>query len=207
MVGFQVENVLAATAAAWGLGVDESVIADALVTFVSDPRSTPARFNVLHHRGATVIVDYGHNPSALLAIGEAIAHFPHERRSIVFSAAGDRRDVDIIRQGAIVGDLFDEVVLFEDACNRGRPDGVVVGLLRQGLAEGRRVTSVHETRGEENAVSHALRELKAGDLLIVQADQVESTVAFVQRTLEQRSAAPAAAKRTRPLEPVPVAID
>jgi cyanophycin synthetase len=189
-VGFQVENVLAAVAAGWGLNLSRSLLVDALTTFVNDPRTQPARFNVLHHQGATVIVDYGHNPSALLAIGEAIAQFPHERRAVVFSAAGDRRDEDIIRQGAIVGDLFDDVVIFEDACNRGREDGVCVGLLREGLSAGHRVKSVVETRGEENAVTIALRELKAGDLLIVQADQVESTVAFVQLSLENRPANP-----------------
>lgn len=209
-VGFQVENVLAATAAAWGHGLAHSLICDALGTFQSDPRTSPARFNILHHQGATIIVDYGHNPSALLAIGEAIAHFPHERRSIVFSAAGDRRDIDIIRQGTIVGDLFDEIVLFEDACNRGRADGTVVALLRQGVNEGRRVSTVHETRGEENAVSIALKSLRAGDLVIVQADQVESTVAFVQRTLENLHtrpiSVPVAPRRISRLEPVPVAI-
>jgi cyanophycin synthetase len=186
-VGFQVENVLASVAGAWGLNLAHSVICDALTTFVSDPKTSPARFNILHHHGSTIIVDYGHNPSALLAIGEAIAHFPHERRAVVFSAAGDRRDVDITRQGEIVGDLFDEVVLFEDACNRGRAEGECVRLLREGVDRGRRVSTVHETRGEENAVALVLKNLRPGDLVIVQADQVETTVAFVQRTLEQKS--------------------
>ena len=174
-------------AAGWALNLSHALLCEALTTFISDPRTTPARFNVLHHQGATVIVDYGHNPSAFLAIGEAISHFPHERRAIVLSAAGDRRDEDIVRQGVIVGDLFDEVILFEDACNRGRADGVVVALLRQGLASGSRVSSIEELRGEEKAVLVALNHLRPGDLLIVQADQVESTVAFVQSTLDNRA--------------------
>ena len=208
-VGFQVENVLAAVAAGWGLGLAHSLMCEALTTFVSDPRSTPARFNVLHHQGATVIVDYGHNPSAFLAVGEAITHFPHERRAIVLSAAGDRRDEDIIRQGVIVGDLFDEVILFEDACNRGRADGVITALLRQGLASGSRVSSIKDLHGEEKAVFLALNHLRPGDLLIVQADQVETTVAFVQRTLEHRELEPEptpAPKRIRHEHAVTVAI-
>ena len=67
------------------------------------------------------MLDYGHNPSALLALVEAIAVFPHERRSIVFTAAGDRRDEDIIRQGEILGDPFDFVILYEDACRAAGP--------------------------------------------------------------------------------------
>jgi cyanophycin synthetase len=185
-IGFQVENVLAATAAAWSLGLPFATICDALMTFNSDPRTTPGRFNVLHHGGSTVIIDYGHNPSALLALGEAVAQLPHERRSIVFSAAGDRRDVDIARQGAIIGDLFDFVVIFEDACTRGRLDGATVALLRQGLGEGSRVSEIHETRGEFKAIEHALQGLKPGDLLIIQADQIEKTVEYVQNFLDNR---------------------
>jgi cyanophycin synthetase len=207
-VGFQVENVLAATAAAWGLNLAHTVICEALTTFTSDTRTTPGRFNVMHHGGATVITDYGHNPSALLALGEAMAQFPHERRAVVFAAAGDRRDVDIVRQGAIIGDLFDSVVLFEDACNRGRPDGEVVRLLRQGVNEGRRVASVFETRGEERAVARALRDLRPGDLLIIQVDRIESTIAFVQNYLENRPTwvEPEPEPSLERLEPVTVAM-
>ena len=73
-IGFQVENVLAATAAAWALEVPLPALREVLTSFTSDPRTTPARFNVFHHGGATIVVDYGHNSSALLALGEAFAH-------------------------------------------------------------------------------------------------------------------------------------
>jgi cyanophycin synthetase len=185
-VGFQVENALAATAAAWSLGLPFATITEALLTFNSDTRSTPGRFNMLHHGGATVIVDYAHNPSALLALTEAIAQFPHERRSIVFSAAGDRRDVDIVRQGAILGQEFDYVVIFEDGCNRGRADGEVITLLRKGLAQGKRVSDTLESRGEMRSIDHAIRGLKPGDLLVVQADQIEHAIAYVQNYLDNR---------------------
>ena len=50
-----------------------------------------------------MILDYGHNSSALLALNEAIEKMPHRRRKIVYTAAGDRRDGDIIRQAKIIG--------------------------------------------------------------------------------------------------------
>ena len=71
------------------------------------------------------MLDYGHNSSALLALVDAIAVFPHQRRLTVFTAAGDRRNEDIIRQGEIIGDHFDFIILYEDACRRGRTDGEV----------------------------------------------------------------------------------
>ncbi|MGE3821735.1 MAG: cyanophycin synthetase [Isosphaeraceae bacterium] len=189
-IGFQVENVLAAVAAARALGITLPTLREALATFSSDVGTTPGRFNVFHHAGATVIVDYGHNPSALLAMGEAMAQLPHERRKTVFTVAGDRRDVDIVRQGQIVGDLFDEIILYEDACRRGRADGEVTALIREGLTQAVRFREVHETRGELNAVEYALSQLKAGDLLVIQADQVELCLAFVRKFLQDSANRP-----------------
>src|SRR5262249_40321192 len=106
----------------------------------------------------------------------------------IFTVAGDRRDADIIRQGALIGDLFDFVILYEDACRRGRADGAVTALIRQGLAEGRRVSGTYETRGERNAVSYALESLKPGDLLLIQVDQIEQTLCFVKSFLDREPA-------------------
>jgi cyanophycin synthetase len=182
-IEFQVENVLASCSAAWALGLTHETIVTVLEVFNSDLRQTPGRFNVLPHGEATIVLDYGHNPSALLALVDAIARLPHQRRLTVFSAAGDRRDQDIIRQGEIIGDHFDFAVLFEDACNRGRPDGSVITLLRQGLANGQRLSGSLETRGELVAIETALGRLRAGDLLYIQPDQVELTLGFVQNYL------------------------
>ncbi len=182
-IEFQVENVLAASAAAWSLGLPLETVAEVLEVFTSDLRQTPGRFNVLKHGEATIVLDYGHNSSALLALVDAIAQIPHQRRLSVFTAAGDRRDQDIVRQGEIIGNNFDFVVLYEDACRRGRPDGEVIGLIRQGLAQGSRLSNTFETRGELIAVEAALGRLRAGDLLYIQPDQVELTLGFVQNYL------------------------
>jgi cyanophycin synthetase len=58
---------------------------------------------------------------------------PGKRRSVVISGAGDRRDEDIREQTQILGKAFDDVILYQDACQRGRADGEVLALLRQGL--------------------------------------------------------------------------
>ncbi len=186
-IGFQVENVLAAAAAAWALNIDLETIGDALTTFAADPATTPGRFNVLHHGGATVIMDYVHNESALVALREAIEHLPHERRSAVFTVAGDRRDIDIIRQGQLLADVFDELVIYEDSCTRGRPDGEVIALMKEGIARGTRLRSLHETRGEVKAVDQALSTLKPGDLLVIQVDRVDAMLTFIQGKLADLS--------------------
>ena len=122
-IGFQVENVLSSVGAAWALGTPWEVVAQALGNFVSDANTAPGRFNTFDYRGATVIADYGHNPDAIAALASAVAGMTANRRSVVISGAGDRRDEDITQQTAILGSVFDDVLLYEDACQRGRSDG------------------------------------------------------------------------------------
>jgi cyanophycin synthetase len=61
---------------------------------------------------------------------------PAKRRSVVISGAGDRRDEDI-RSRPDPRRAFDDVLLYEDQCQRGRSDGEVVALLREGLTGAR----------------------------------------------------------------------
>lgn len=183
VIGFQVENALAAAAAGWGLGIPLETIRHGLETFVNDTRRAPARFNTIHFRGATIVIDYGHNTSALIALCEAFEKLPHERRLIVYTAAGDRRDVDIIRQAEVIGDGFDFMVLYEDACTRGRADGEVIRLMRDGLSRGQRIKEIVETRGEMIAIEKTLNQMQPGDLVLIQADQVEPAIQFVESYL------------------------
>ncbi len=179
-MAFQVENVLAAAASAWALGIDTQTIAGALASFDSDADRVPGRFNVLDHAEATVIVDYAHNPSALEALAKALGAFPPGRRTMVYSAAGDRRDVDIVRQGTILGDGFDRVILYEDGATYDRGEGETLALLRQGLAQGRRVAETIEIRGEFAAVDLALQSLIPGEVVVIGPESIEETLAYVR---------------------------
>ena len=179
-VGFQIDNVMAAVGAAWALGLDWSVIRRALASFDSDTRTTPGRFNLLTFNGATVIADYGHNPDAMRALVAAVQALPAGKRSVVISGAGDRRDEDIREQTQILGQAFDEVILYEDACQRGRAPGEVVGLLREGLQGASRVRHIDTIQGEFTAIDTALGRLQSGDVCLVLVDQVEAALAHLQ---------------------------
>ncbi len=184
-IGFQVENAMAATAAAWALGLDWDIIRAGLATFVNDAATAPGRFNIFAYRGATLIADYGHNPDAILALARAIESMPAKRRLVVISGAGDRRDEDIRQQTEILGDAFDEVVLYQDACQRGRADGEVVALLRQGLAGAKRAKEVTEIQGEFLAIDAALARLEAGDLCLILIDQVDEALAHIAKRVAE----------------------
>jgi cyanophycin synthetase len=185
LIPFQVENVMASVAAAWALGLDWNVIRAGLAEFSNDSDNAIGRFNLFEYRGGTVIADYGHNPDAMLALVQAVQAMPAKRRSVVISGAGDRRDQDIRQQTEILGDAFDEVILYEDQCQRGRRDGEVVALLRQGLANARRTTQTSEIKGEFLAIDTAMDRLKAGDLCLILVDQVEQALAHIAARVQK----------------------
>ena len=176
---------MAAVGALWALGQDWDSIRAGLSSFVSDAQSVPGRFNLFDYRGATLIADYGHNPDAIIALTQAVDALPARRRLVVISGAGDRRDVDLKRQTELLGDAFDEVILYQDACQRGRADGEVIGLLREGLSQAKRTTHIEAINGEFVAIDAALSRLQAGDVCLVLIDQVEAALAHIaQRVAE-----------------------
>ncbi|APW43841.1 cyanophycin synthetase [Rhodoferax saidenbachensis] len=178
-IGFQVENVMASVAAVWALGVDWTTVRRGLATFSNDNDNAAGRFNLFKYRGATIIADYGHNPDAMLALVQAVEAMPATRRSVVISGAGDRRDQDIRQQTEILGDAFDEVVLFEDQCQRGRKDGEVIALLREGLAKAQRTKQTAEIYGEFLAIDTAMDKLQEGELCLILVDQVAEALAHI----------------------------
>ena len=184
-ITFQVENTLAAVAAAWGAGLPFDAVKSGLASFVNDADNAPGRFNVMDYHGATVIADYGHNVDAMRALVTAVQAMPARRRSVVISAAGDRRDEDIVGQTQILGAEFDEVLLYQDAAQRGRADGEVLALLQRGLQGAPRTRHVEEIRGEFAAIDAALARLQLGDLCLVLVDQVAEALAYLRQKLAQ----------------------
>ncbi len=184
-IGFQIENAMASVAAAWASGVPWATITRGLATFVSDAMAVPGRFNVFDYKGATLIADYGHNPDAIKALVQAVTNLPANRRSVVISGAGDRRDEDIRQQTRLIGEAFDDVVLFQDACQRGRADGEVLALLRQGLDGARRTSHIEEIRGEFTAIDAAIDRLTPGDLCLILIDQIEEALAHITRRVQE----------------------
>jgi cyanophycin synthetase len=184
-IGFQVENVMAAVAAAWAVNLNWETIKSGLASFACDSHNAPGRFNVMDYAGATVIADYGHNPDAMHALVAAVNAMPAQRRSVVISGAGDRRDNDIKNQTLILGAAFDDVILYQDAAQRGRTDGEVMALLREGLQGASRTERIDEIRGEFLAIDTALARLQPGDLCLILVDQVQQALDHLAMRISQ----------------------
>ena len=184
VLGFQIENAMAAIGAAWALGLDAEKIARGLHSFESTANLVPGRFNQFKHKGATIIADYGHNPDAMRALTSAIEAMKPKKSHVVISGAGDRRDEDIRDLTRILGNAFDNVILYQDACQRGREDGEVLKLLQEGLVGATRVKQVKEIHGEFLAIDTALNEVSEGDICLILIDQVAESLAYLKEKVQ-----------------------
>jgi cyanophycin synthetase len=213
VAAFNVQNALAAAATAFARGIPPSHIAAALITFESSYEQNPGRLNITRAPGFTTIVDYGHNPAALTALGEMLAGMrdDHERMIGVVSTPGDRRDEDIRELGRIAAGIFDMLVFRERPDGRGRAAGGVVALLREGaLAGGASPDAIHIVLDEVAAMELALRSACERDLVVLLPTDVDGTWQQVQEFARARAAermadadpADADADAAAPVEPV-----
>jgi cyanophycin synthetase len=187
-VSFQLENVLAAVAAGWALGIPHRLIRVGIQTFDVDMADAPWQFTAYERAGATVVVDGAHNASALRALIGAIDKFPAKRRTVIYGAGKDRRDQDLVEQARLLGAAFDCVVLYDDATVASkRPPGQARALLRAGLLAGGRVTEIVDQPDHAAAASEVLARTRAGDFVLMQSNEGASapTIDMVRRWVQQ----------------------
>ncbi|MFM9059914.1 MAG: cyanophycin synthetase [Planctomycetaceae bacterium] len=189
IVPFQVENALAAAAAAWRLGVPLELVRIGLESFPSNADGSPGRFNLLDLEGISIVVDYGHNVSSLEQICAALRKLPHARRTAVYSAAGDRRDEDLLAQGRILAGEFERVVVYEGEYVRGRTPGDITRLIAEGVraaAVATRPVAVEGGGTWGQATMLVLDAARPGDLVLLQADVAEEAMPWLVERYGQR---------------------
>jgi cyanophycin synthetase len=175
---FQLQNVLAAVAAAHAQGLSAEEIRGGLDTFLPSDATTPGRMNLLRTARGRVVVDYAHNPAAVRALAE-FARRSGARRSIgLVSMPGDRRDEDLRELGRAAAG-FDYVIAKEHPKYlRGRAAGEVARLIGEGLADAGTPPERWEAiLSEPDAVEHALGMMRDGDLVLVVADDTAAVLA------------------------------
>jgi cyanophycin synthetase len=183
---FQRENVLAAVAAAYVLGMRYDDIRAGLLSFFPSPTTTPGRMNLIRVRGGgRVLVDYAHNAAAISGLVEFVFRTPAAHRFCVLTVPGDRRDEDIRDAGRLCAG-FDRVIIKEDIDPRGRRRGEIAALLREGLIQGGMEPDRIDVRYEEDeAINQGLDLLGEDDLLVIHADKVAGTLAVVRQRAVQ----------------------
>ncbi|MCW4148956.1 cyanophycin synthetase [Halomonas sp. 18H] len=185
---FNVANALAASAAAYALGLSIADIQRGLQTFHPTPGQNPGRTNLIDADGMKVLIDYGHNVPALEALSELVGCIPARRRISVASAPGNRRDEDLFTLGTLLARMHDVVFIYETDA-RGRTPGDAARLLREGAESIPGDCRVEVIMEEQEAVDRAFNEAGEGDLLVLLIDDVEGAIERIRGRRFQPAAA------------------
>jgi len=177
---YNVENALAAAAAARGLGASDDAIAAGLRAVSTAVSANPGRGNVLRHDGVTVVVDFAHNPAAVAALGGLVGHLrgAGARLLLCLGAPGDRLDTELEALADAVAALGPDVVVLRELehYRRGRAPGAVPGLLRARLQTHGVVVDDGDASDDLDGLARVLGAAQRGDVVvltpIVDSDEV-----------------------------------
>ena len=182
---FMIQNVLAATLAAYLQGISIEDIRVGLTTFVPSVAQTPGRLNLIEMGGFTVLIDFAHNPAGMEALQRFIAKFPNKIKTGVIGGTGDRRDDDLLLYGRIAAQMFTNVIVREDDDLRGRPSGESTRFVIEGLKSVNPDMPVKEIIDAQEAIDYALRHARKGELVVILADNVGRSVELVSKFREK----------------------
>ncbi len=177
---FMIQNVLAATLSCFIHGVSLEDLRSGLTTFNAGTAQTPGRLNFVEIGDVTVLMDYAHNPAGLTGLVNFISKLPNKHRTVVLNGTGDRRDDDIREFGKIAGDAFDRVVIRTGNYLRGRTPDELHGLLQEGIAQSSNSPQVRVMPGGREAIHHAIKNGRKGELVVTLADKVPDDIRYVQ---------------------------
>jgi len=191
-----VQNALAAAAAAHAAGAHLHDIRQGLRSFHPSFHEAPGRLNMFELHGVKVIVDYAHNPHGLEMAGDFVERLTAPgvngpepgRRIAVIATPGDRRDEDMRELGRVAARVFDVLIVREDANPRGRRRGEIAQHVMDGIKTSpqSRVQSAEIIIDERPAIAAALSRARPGDVVLLCVDKPADT----WRDLEARRAMP-----------------
>jgi UDP-N-acetylmuramoyl-L-alanyl-D-glutamate--2,6-diaminopimelate ligase len=182
---YNVENALAAAAAALVTGASPSTVLEGLATASSAPgRLEPVPVD---GRGFTVLVDYAHTEDALenvlstlrSALDEAASgddsptvSAPPGRLIVVFGCGGDRDRGKRAPMGRVVDELADLAIVTSDNPRSEDPERILAEIL-EGMSGARARREVQVDR--RAAIAMAIEEARRGDVVLIAGKGHEST--------------------------------
>jgi cyanophycin synthetase len=169
-----IENAAAAALAAAGLGLPLTAIEQVLRHFGSKPQDNPGRLERWTHHGATVLIDYAHNPEGLATLLQ-VARSPGlaaegGRLGLLLGQAGNRDDAAIADLARVAVSSEPDLVVIKElpAMLRGRLPGEVPALLERALlAAGLPPARCRHVADEEAAARALLEWARPGDVVVL----------------------------------------
>jgi cyanophycin synthetase len=170
---FNMENALAATSAALGLGLPKAAVVEGLTSFAPGPELNPGRMNIYSLDDVTVVLDLAHNEAGLEALLEIMQGIrpPGGRLLLALGAAGDRTDEILSAMGELGARIADRVVIsHKTKYLRGRDPEQLAAVFRAG-AGSVGVDDVPAFDDEAAATEALLDEAGPGDVIAVMSLQ------------------------------------
>ena len=163
-------NIAAAARAAPAAGLPLAAIRDTLARFGAQPLDNPGRLERWMHRGATVLIDYAHNPDGLAQLLQTARALKPRRLGLLLGQAGNRDDAAIAELARAAARFAPERVLIKELPQmlRGRSSGEVPALIeRTLLASGLSRDCVRQQADEATAAHELLQWAEPGDVIVL----------------------------------------
>ena len=160
---FNAYNITAivATAILCGFDTDETLrIASAL-------HAAPGRFQYLHGKGVTAIVDYAHTPDALQNVIDTINEVREKKQNliVVVGCGGDRDPLKRPIMAKIAADGCNHLILTSDNPRTENPD-TILDQMEAGLSPEQRSKTVRIT-DRRQAIKTATMMTREGDIILI----------------------------------------
>ena len=171
---FQVENVLCAVAILIGLGHE----LQHLLSLIPLLKSVKGRMEFIGSTpsGADVYVDYAHTPDALERSLKSLREHTNNHIWLVFGCGGDRDNTKRPIMGKIASRFSDKVIVTDDNPRSEDPSKI-----RQQIID-KSMDNVLEISGRAQAITHAVKNLKKGDTLLIAGKGHETCQIIGNRT-------------------------
>ncbi len=177
-----VENIAAAVLAALATDLPLPALRNTLAQFGAQPQDNPGRLERWPWRGATVLVDYAHNPDGLAQLLQVARALRPARLGLLLGQAGNRDNTAIAELAHTAARFSPERVVVKELplMLRGRPLGEVPALITQALQQaGLPAAAVHHEPDEGAAALALLAWAQPGDVVVlpVHTSAVRQTLA------------------------------
>ncbi|MEX2271706.1 MAG: UDP-N-acetylmuramoyl-L-alanyl-D-glutamate--2,6-diaminopimelate ligase [Vicinamibacterales bacterium] len=171
-------NILAAAATAVALDLPFDAIERGLGTL----QAVPGRFELVSTPSddVRVVVDYAHTDDALKNLLETARPLAAGRLITVFGCGGDRDATKRPLMGAVAARLSDLVIVTSDNPRSEHPDRIIAEI-RRGMA--REQSDVVEIVDRRQAIERAIKDARAGDLVLIAGKGHEKYQVIGDRTI------------------------
>lgn len=184
-VNFMIQNVLAATLAAYLWGYKPEDIKLALETFIPSAAHTPGRMNVFRFKDFKILVDFAHNADGFLGVKSYLQSIEATKHVGIISGTGDRRNEDIREIARVSAQMFDKIYICQEKYMRGREQQELIDLLLEGITAidpNKEVVTINDS---QKCLEDAIDTAEKGSYITILSNTVDNVIERVTQHLDQ----------------------